>query len=162
MPSSEAGSAHLKSGMEFRIGRSHTISPDVVIDRTHMRRRASGIERITDVLFSAAALAPLRVSGAEASGRRSSMIFRQMVPNPCSALRQPGPACIFPGYPPSPSFRLLRDRTVLYVDDLFLLTRKQDLNWTAQVCIAPCFRHAITRLRYFLVNSTATARELAQ
>jgi len=127
-----------------------------------MRRRASGIERITDALFSPAALAPLRVSGAEASGQRSSMIFRQIIANPVLALRQPGPAWIFPGYPPSPAFRLLRERTVLYVHDLFLLTRKQDLNWAAQVYIAPCFRHAITRLRYFLVNSTATAHELAQ
>ena len=43
-----------------------TPAPDVVIDRTHMRRRASGIERATDALFSPAALAPLRISAAEA------------------------------------------------------------------------------------------------
>jgi hypothetical protein len=34
--------------------------PNVMIDRTHMRRRHSGIERVTEVLFSPSALAPLR------------------------------------------------------------------------------------------------------
>src|SRR5262249_1498925 len=74
---------------------------------------------------------------------------------------RPSAAWVFPGYPPSPAFRLLRDRVVLYVHDLFLLKRKEDLNLAARFYMAPCFRQAITRLRYFLVNSAATERELA-
>jgi len=56
----------------------------------------------------------------------------------------------------------MRERTVLYVHDLFLLTRKQDLNWAARFYMAHSFRWAITRLRYFLANSETTKRQLAQ
>lgn len=141
---------------------SARIRPDVMIDRTHMGRRASGIERITDALFSARALSPLQIGTMEASSRRSSMVLQQMLMNPVSAIRQPDLTWIFPGYPPSPAFRLLRERAVLYVHDLFLLTRKQDLNWAARLYMAPPFRIAVTTLRYFLVNSVTTKGQLAQ
>ena len=134
---------------------------DVVIDRTHMARRASGIERITDALFSPNALAPLDVGTVEAPGGRPSMIYHQMLTNPLSALRQ-NSTWIFPGYPPSPAFRYLRERTVLYVHDLFLLTRKQDLNFAARFYMAPSFRQAIGGLRYFLANSGTTQRQLSR
>jgi glycosyltransferase involved in cell wall biosynthesis len=136
--------------------------PDVMVDRTHMGRRASGIERITDALFSARALAPLEIDTIEAPGRRWSMVLQQMLMNPLSAVRRPELTWIFPGYPPSPAFRLLRERTLLYVHDLFLLTRKQDLNWAARLYMAPTFRIAIRTLRYFLVNSVTTQGQLAQ
>lgn len=134
---------------------------DVVIDRTHMGRRASGIERITDALFSANALAPLDVGTVEARGGRPSMIYRQMLTNPLSAIRQKS-TWIFPGYPPSPAFRYLRERTVLYVHDLFLLTRKHDLNFAARFYMAPSFRQAIYGLRYFFTNSATTQRQLSR
>jgi len=126
-----------------------------------MGRRASGIERITDALFSASALAPLDVGTVEASGGRPSMIYQQMLTNPLSAIRH-NSTWIFPGYPPSPAFRYLRERAVLYVHDLFLLTRKQDLNFAARFYMAPSFRQAIAGLRYFLANSAATQRQLSQ
>jgi len=136
--------------------------PDVMIDRTHMRRRHSGIERITDKLFPPSALAPLRIGAMEAPGHRAGMLFRQMISNPLTAARMRSSVWIFPGYPPSPLVVLMRERTVLYVHDLFLLTRKQDLNWAARFYMAHSFRWAITRLRYFLANSETTKRQLAQ
>lgn len=125
-----------------------------------MRRRASGIERITDTLFSASALAPLDIGSAEASGSKSSMVYRQMLVNPIRAMRDSQSTWIFPGYPPSPAFRLLRDRTVLYVHDLFLMTRRDDLNLNSRIYSAPTFRRAVGGLRYFFTNSETTMREL--
>jgi len=89
------------------------------------------------------------------------MIYRQMLTNPLSAIRQ-NSTWIFPGYPPSPAFRYLRERAVLYVHDLFLLTRRQDLNFAARFYMAPSFRQAIAGLRYFLANSAATQRQLSR
>lgn len=134
---------------------------DVVIDRTHMGRRASGLERITDTLFSAKTLAPLDVGAVDAPGSRPSMVYRQMLTNPLAALRQSNSTWIFPGYPPSPAFQFFRERTVLYVHDLFLLTRKQDLNWAGRFYMAPSFKRAIRQLRYFFTNSATTQHELA-
>jgi glycosyltransferase involved in cell wall biosynthesis len=89
------------------------------------------------------------------------MVYRQMLTNPLSAIRH-NSTWIFPGYPPSPAFRYLRERAVLYVHDLFLLTRRQDLNFAARFYMAPAFRQAIASLRYFLVNSAATQRQLSR
>ena len=50
--------------------------PALVVDRTHLGRRASGIERITEELFSAVALAPLPVAGWDAAGSKPSMVAR--------------------------------------------------------------------------------------
>lgn len=132
----------------------------LVVDRTHLGRRASGIERITEDLFSDAALAPLRVEGLEAAGRLS-IVLRQRVHAPLAALLRPSTLWIFPGYPPSPLFARLRERTVLYVHDLFLITRRSDLNRSAKLYMADAFRKAIEGLRYFLVNSQATGGQLA-
>jgi glycosyltransferase involved in cell wall biosynthesis len=125
-----------------------------------MQRRASGIERITDMLFSASALAPLDIGSVEASGSKLSLIFHQMLMNPLSAVRNSRSTWIFPGYPPSPAFRLLRDRTIIYVHDLFLMTRRQDLNLNSRLYSAPSFRRAVAGLRYFFTNSETTKREL--
>jgi glycosyltransferase involved in cell wall biosynthesis len=137
------------------------IRPDVVVDRTHMGRRSSGIERLTDTLFSANALGPLRVSTMESSGDRVSMLVRQTIVNAIRGFREPQAVCVFPGFPPSPAFRLLRERTVMYVHDVFLLTRKQDLNWAGRLYLAPQFRRALENLRYFLVNSATTREHVA-
>jgi glycosyltransferase involved in cell wall biosynthesis len=135
--------------------------PRVIVDCTHLGRRHSGIERITRELFSPDVLTPLKVEAAESSGSRAGMILHQMVLNPAAALRDPAVPWIFPGYPPSPLFSHWPDRTVLYVHDLFLMTRPQDLNWAAKLYMVQPFRLAISRLRYFLVNSATTARQLA-
>ena len=133
----------------------------VVVDRTHMSRRASGIERITEELFSQEALAPLRVEGADASGGKLSIVLSQMIRNPAAAVLRPGAVWVFPGYPPSPFFSFLKARSVLYVHDLFLLTRKGELNRSAKLYMAPLFKAALNGLRHFLTNSETTAAALA-
>jgi glycosyltransferase involved in cell wall biosynthesis len=126
-----------------------------------MRRRASGIERITAELFSDQALAPLHVKGTGASHRRLSLVLHQMVGNPLLASVRRHSVWVFPGYPPSPLFALMRERSVLYVHDLFLMTRKDDLNRAAKLYMAYPFRLAVRTLRYFLVNSLTTGRQLS-
>jgi glycosyltransferase involved in cell wall biosynthesis len=68
---------------------------------------------------------------------------------------------LFPGFPPSPYFSLSRrDRTVLYVHDVFLLTRRAELNLAARLYFAPLFALAVRSLKYFLTNSEYTASTL--
>ena len=133
----------------------------LIVDRTHMGRRASGLERITRDLFSEEALAPLNVVGADAGVSRGAIVVGQMLRNPARAITQPKTLWAFPGYPPAPLFSLaLRERTVFYVHDLFLITRSADLNRAARLYMAPLFRLALRRLRYFLTNSQTTAAAL--
>lgn len=132
----------------------------LVVDRTHLGRRASGIERITRELFSDAALAPLPVAGFDARGTRWSMMRAQMAGMPLAALARPRSLWLFSGYPPSPAFTLLPERSVLYVHDLFLLTRRHELNRAARVYMSGPFRLALARLEHFLVNSEATGAAL--
>ena len=138
-----------------------THAPNAIIDWTHMGRRASGIERVTAELFSQSSLAPLRVALRTSSGGRTAMILKQMLTLPLQAYRSPKSVWIFPGYPPSPAFRYFRERTILYVHDIFLLSRAEDLNQAARYYMAPNFRRAVTRLKYFLVNSETTRDQLS-
>jgi glycosyltransferase involved in cell wall biosynthesis len=70
---------------------------------------------------------------------------------------------VFPGFPPSPYFSIARrDRTVLYVHDTFLLTRRQDLNAAAKFYFMPLFALAVRSLRFFFVNSDYTRSNLRQ
>ena len=133
----------------------------LVVDRTHLGRRASGIERITAELFSAEALRPLPVEGMEASGGRLAIAACQMLRIPAAMMARPNTVWAFSGFPPSPLATTFRERCVMYVHDLFLLTRPQDLNRAAKFYMAYPFRVAIQRLRYFLVNSVATGEALA-
>lgn len=133
----------------------------IVVDRSHLGRRGSGIERVTAELFSAQALAPLPVDGMNAGGGRLSMVFTQMARNPLAAWRRPDTIWIFPGYPPSPLFSLMPQRSVLYVHDLFLMTRRQDLNRAARLYMAAPFRIALRSFQHFFVLSLTTGRLLA-
>ena len=138
------------------------ISPKAIInvDYTHVARRASGIERIALEQFSKRALAPLNVRTYQTSEKRLSVILAQMVGIPLHALRNPTEVYIFPGFPPSPYFAFDRDRSVLFVHDLFLLTRRSDLNGAGKYYLAPMFYIAIKNFQYFLTNSQETARKL--
>ena len=131
----------------------------VYLDLTHVGRHVTGIERIAIELFERvgfdnAVIRPVRANGT------LSMIFKQQVWLPLVALLQPGAAFVFPGFPPSPFFALCRNRTVLYVHDLFLMTRWQDLSLKAKLYMALPFRIAVRSLKYFFVNSKKTAGEL--
>lgn len=134
--------------------------PCVVVDRSHLGRRASGIERITRELFSDDSLPPLRVVGTVCGGGRPAMMLRQLIINPVQALLHPGSVWVFSGYPPSPAFGAFPGRSVLYVHDLFLVDRAEDLNSAARLYMAPSFRAALRRLRFFLANSETTAAAL--
>lgn len=133
----------------------------LLVDWTHMARRASGIERITQELFSAEALAPLAVTMVFGHGSRAAMLAQQQFVLPARALADRQTVALFPGYPPSILFSRMTDRTVLYVHDLFLITRPHDLNGAGKYYLAPQFKQAIRRLKFFLTNSETTAEELA-
>ena len=135
-------------------------SATIWLDHSHMSRRASGIERITAELFSANALSPLKSKTYLAAAGRPAVIAAQMVGIPWAAVRNPHDVFVFPGYPPSPYFSLVPERSVLYVHDLFLLTRRQDLNAAGKYYMAPLFRLAIKRFKNFLTNSEDTATKL--
>ncbi len=137
-------------------------SPVLMVDRTHVGRRASGIERITEELFSSEALSPLPVVAVEGPGAsRLSIAAAQMIRLPLSLLSHPRTLWAFSGYPPSPLATLSREQCVMYVHDMFLITRNDDLNRAARIYMSLPFRLAIRRLRYFLVNSLTTGRALA-
>jgi glycosyltransferase involved in cell wall biosynthesis len=131
------------------------------VDYTHVGRRASGIERITVEQFGGDALSPLSVSlFAARSHSRSAVLFAQMFQLPLHAIRNPRGIYLFPGFPPSPYFSFRDSRSVLFVHDLFLLTRRNELNSVGKYYMAPLFRLAIRRFKYFLTNSENTGREL--
>jgi glycosyltransferase involved in cell wall biosynthesis len=131
------------------------------VDHTHVGRRASGIERIAIEQFNNEALSPLKIRTFTASGKRSDIVLTQMVKLPLHALKHRSDIYVFPGFPPSPYFSAIPDRSVLFVHDLFLLTRRADLNRIAKYYMAPLFHIAVKRFRYFLTNSEDTATKLA-
>ena len=137
-------------------------SRDIInVDYTHVARRASGIERITVEQFSSDVLSPLQVSTFAASSKnRISVLLAQMIGLPLQALRNPKQIYVFPGFPPSPYFAFSGACSVLFVHDLFLLTRRSDLNSVGRYYMAPLFYLAIKSFKYFLTNSENTAREL--
>ena len=115
---------------------------------------------MTQALFSGEALAPLPSRMTPGASSRLAMIYNQMIANPARAAMHSGDVWVFPGYPPSPVFHLLPCRKVLYVHDLFLMTRWSDLNWPARLYMALPFRLAVRRFRFFFVNSLTTGRQL--
>lgn len=134
---------------------------DIFVDFTHVARRASGIERVTKGLFSAHALAPLPVKPIYASGSsRLKLVLAQCLKLPAVALANAKSVFIFPGYPPSFFFPIDRVRTILYVHDVFLLTRRNDLNRAARYYMAPQFSRALREGRTFYCNSEDTERKL--
>lgn len=135
-------------------------SATIWLDHSHMGRRASGIERVTSELFSENALFPLKSKAYLAGAGRLSVITAQMFGIPWCAARNPQDIFVFPGFPPSPYFSLIPERSVLYVHDLFLLTRREQLNRAGKYYMAPMFKMATKRFKNFLTNSEDTARKL--
>jgi glycosyltransferase involved in cell wall biosynthesis len=131
----------------------------IYLDFTHLGRHVTGIERVTieqfeKVHFAGADVRPVRARGVVA------MILRQQFLIPLLALLHPGALFVFPGFPPSPLMRLARGRAVMYVHDLFLLNRRQDLGTKARLYMAWPFAVAVRGLKYFLTNSAKTRSEL--
>jgi glycosyltransferase involved in cell wall biosynthesis len=130
------------------------------IDCTHVGRRETGIERITLELFGADALNGIPFENIRSRKARIFVLIAQMIALPLYALTHPHDVFLFPGFPPSPLLRLARKRCVMYVHDLFLLTRRVDLNLVGKLYLSPLFAFAVRHLKYFFVNSENTGRAL--
>lgn len=133
----------------------------VYLDLTHVGRHVTGIERIAieqfeKVDFAGATIVPVRARGV------ASMVLRQQLLLPLLAILHPSASFIFPGFPPSPFFALIRGRVIMYVHDTFLLTRRADLSTKARLYMAPQFGWALRHLHSFMVNSEKTLREVRQ
>ena len=133
--------------------------PRLYLDLTHLGRHVTGLERISIDLFETAGFQGFEVVPVRSRGTLS-MILTQQLWLPLLAALHRDAVFAFPGFPPSPLFVLCRRRVVLYVHDLFLLTRGADLNVRARWYMRPSFRLAVRHLRHFLVNSEKTAAEL--
>jgi glycosyltransferase involved in cell wall biosynthesis len=132
----------------------------VYVDHTHLGRHVTGLERITLELFSPPALAPLDVVPVEARGL-ARMVATQTLGLPALLAQDPGALLLCPGFPPSPLLWPLRDRVIPYVHDVFLLSRRRDLNLRARLYMSAPFGLAVRRYPRFLVNSRDTRRKLA-
>jgi glycosyltransferase involved in cell wall biosynthesis len=133
----------------------------VYLDLTHLGRHVTGLERVSIEQFEKIAFEGAEVRAVRSAGQYS-MIFKQQVVLPLLALLHPSARFVFPGFPPSPIFALMRDRVVLYVHDTFLITRPRDLSLKARLYMAPCFKVAVRRLKHFLVNSEKTRGDLME
>ena len=131
----------------------------VYVDHSHLWRHVTGLERITLQLFSPEALAPIEILPIRA-GRMGEMLAKQNFGLPARLARSPSALLLCPGFPPMPLLHAFRDRVIPYVHDVFLLSRRQDLNWRAKAYSAWPFGLAVHRMRRFLVNSADTAAKL--
>lgn len=136
--------------------------PDAIIDCSHLGRKTTGIERITEELFSDEALGGCQVVRLKASSI-GGMLFQQWFGILYAAFKYPKSLIITPGFPPSIlATLLLKKRLVPYIHDVFLLTREQELNQRARYYMRPSFAFAVKRLNSFFVNSLKTKQDLQQ
>lgn len=133
----------------------------IYVDHTHVWRRVTGLERITLQLFDQEALAPLDVVPVRA-GRTAGMMLQQTVGLPARLALSPSSVLVCPGFPPSPLLGAFRGRVIPYIHDVFLLSRRDDLNWRAKAYMAWPFERAVKRSARLLVNSSDTATKLAR
>lgn len=132
----------------------------IYVDHTHLGRHVTGLERITLELFSPAALAPLPVTPVTANGT-AQMIATQTFGLP-ARLAAPSSLLLCPGFPPTPLLRPFAARVLPYVHDIFLLSRRADLNPRARIYMAPSFSLALRTYPRFLVNSLDTKAKLSR
>ena len=132
----------------------------VYVDHTHLGRAVTGLERITLELFSPAALAPLDIVPITARGT-AAMVMAQTFALPARLAGARSAVLLCPGFPPSPLLLPFGARVIPYIHDVFLLSRRGDLNRRARLYMAEPFRLAIRRLPRFLANSEDTRRKLA-
>ncbi len=133
----------------------------VYVDHTHVWRHVTGLERITLQLFGREALAPLDVVPVR-TGRTAGMMMQQTLGLPARVAASPSSLLVCPGFPPSPLLGAFRGRVIPYIHDVFLLSRREDLNWRAKAYMAWPFARAVKRSPRLLVNSGDTATKLAR
>lgn len=131
----------------------------IYVDHTHLGRHVTGLERITLELFSPEALAPLDIVPVTARGT-GRMIATQTFGLPLH-LTNPSSILLCPGFPPSPLLRPFAARVIPYIHDVFLLTRRADLNRRARLYMAEPFKLAVRSYPRFFANSIDTKRKLA-
>lgn len=134
----------------------------VLIDCTHLGRNTTGIERITEELFSKEALQSDSLYHLESSNTLH-LIFQQWFGLVAKALFNPQAKVITPGFPPSIlASLLLKKKLIPYIHDLFLLTRQEELNQRAKYYMRPSLAFAVRHLESFIVNSKKTEIELRE
>lgn len=134
--------------------------PRFLVDRSHLGRTVTGIERITIELFCEEALAPLALEPVS-GGSTLRMMLAQQLTLPARMIADRRAIALCPGFPPSIPLVIAGGRRVVpYIHDCFLITRPDELNWRARAYMAPAFRYAVARLPLLLVNSQATAAEV--
>jgi glycosyltransferase involved in cell wall biosynthesis len=133
----------------------------VYVDHTHLWRRVTGIERVALQQFSREALAPLDVIPVEANST-PTMLLQQNIGLPLRLARDRSSLLLCPGFPPTPLLQAFKDRVIPFIHDVFMLSRRDDLNWRAKAILAGPFGLAVRRLPRFLVNSLDTAAKLAR
>lgn len=131
----------------------------IYVDHTHLGRHVTGLERITQELFSETALKPLDVIPVRSSGTRQ-MITTQTLGLP-ARLATSNALLLCPGFPPSPLLRPFAERVLPYIHDDFLITRSADLNIRAKLYMAAPFRIALKHYPRFLTNSRDTLRKIS-
>ncbi|MDB5504154.1 MAG: glycosyl transferase [Tardiphaga sp.] len=130
----------------------------IYIDHTHLGRHVTGLERITQELFSPQALAPLDVVPVTSHGT-AQMVATQTFGLPWR-LATSSSILLCPGFPPSPLLRPFAARVLPYMHDDFLLSRRADLNTRARLYMAAPFKLALRHYPRFLTNSSDTRRKL--
>lgn len=131
----------------------------IYVDHTHLGRHVTGLERITQELFSREALAPLNVVPVTSHGT-AQMVATQTFGLPWR-LAMSSSILLCPGFPPSPLLRPFASRVLPYMHDDFLLTRRADLNARARLYMAAPFKLALRHYPSFLTNSDDTRRKLS-
>jgi glycosyltransferase involved in cell wall biosynthesis len=131
----------------------------IYVDHTHLGRHVTGLERITLELFSPAALAPLPVVPITARGT-AQMIATQTLALPWH-LTTSSSLLLCPGFPPTPLLRPFAARVLPYIHDIFLLSRRADLNPRARLYMAAPFSLALRTYPRFLANSQDTKNKLS-
>lgn len=138
------------------------VKADILIDCTHLGRNTTGIERITEELFSSKALQTTSLLHLQSSNTLH-LIFQQWFGVAWKALFNRNAHIITPGFPPSVLTSLLfKNRLIPYIHDLFLLTRQGELNNRARYYMRPSLAFAVKHLDLFIVNSRKTEQELRQ
>ena len=132
----------------------------IYVDHTHVWRHVTGVERVTLKLFSKTALAPFDLVPIEARSF-GGMVFNQQLGLPALLALSRASLLLCPGFPPAPLLQAFGARVIPYIHDVFLLSRRGDLNWRAKVYSAWPFALALRRLRRFLVNTHDTGNKLA-
>lgn len=132
----------------------------IILDFTHMGRKVTGIERVTEQVFSEDNLKDLEYLSVRANGV-FSMVLMQYFGMLYYALKYPKAYIITPGFPPSLLITFFFGKRVIpYIHDMFLIERLENLNLKAKFYMRPALKYAVKKCGMFYVNSIKTKQEL--